>query len=155
MPVSEELYAELRRYFSEEQLIELAVSAALENSRARQPSVRRGKRNGVRTAPPRWCKNPQRPPYQPAATEHWSEGRRGCNRLWFHGRRAALMLILPLRLHGKMIPSQMNATVPKRSTPTESISGLIERVAFFNEESGFCVLRVPACSHFQPEEAEV
>jgi alkylhydroperoxidase family enzyme len=46
MPVSEELYAELRRHFSEEQLIELAVSAALENSQARQPSVRRGS-NGL------------------------------------------------------------------------------------------------------------
>ena len=33
--VSEELYAELRRHFSEEQLIELAASAGLENSRAR------------------------------------------------------------------------------------------------------------------------
>ncbi|HEY6348163.1 MAG TPA: hypothetical protein VI636_02015 [Candidatus Angelobacter sp.] len=33
--VSDELYAELRRYFSEEQLIELAASAAQENFRAR------------------------------------------------------------------------------------------------------------------------
>jgi len=33
--VSDELYAELRRHFSEEQLIELAASAALENYRAR------------------------------------------------------------------------------------------------------------------------
>jgi alkylhydroperoxidase family enzyme len=33
--VSEELYAELRRHFSEEQLIELAASAAQENFRAR------------------------------------------------------------------------------------------------------------------------
>lgn len=33
--VSEELYAELRRHFSEEQLIELAASAAFENYRAR------------------------------------------------------------------------------------------------------------------------
>lgn len=33
--VSDELYAELRRHFSEEQLIELAASAALENLRAR------------------------------------------------------------------------------------------------------------------------
>ncbi len=37
----------------------------------------------------------------------------------------------------------MNATAHERSTnPTESISGLIERVTFFTEESGFCVLRV-------------
>lgn len=33
--VSEELYAELRHHFSEEQLIELAASAAQENFRAR------------------------------------------------------------------------------------------------------------------------
>ncbi len=33
--VSEELYAELRRHFSEEQLIELAADAAQENYRAR------------------------------------------------------------------------------------------------------------------------
>jgi alkylhydroperoxidase family enzyme len=33
--VSDELYAELRRHYSEEQLIELAASAAQENFRAR------------------------------------------------------------------------------------------------------------------------
>lgn len=33
--ISEALYAELRRHFSEEQLIELAATAALENYRAR------------------------------------------------------------------------------------------------------------------------
>jgi alkylhydroperoxidase family enzyme len=33
--VSDELYAELRRHFSEEQLIELAATAAQEHSRAR------------------------------------------------------------------------------------------------------------------------
>ena len=37
--VSEELYTELRRYFSEEQLIELAATAALENYRARYNRV--------------------------------------------------------------------------------------------------------------------
>ena len=37
--VSDELYTELRRYFSEEQLIELAASAALENFRARYNRV--------------------------------------------------------------------------------------------------------------------
>lgn len=37
--VSEELYAELQRHFSEEQLIELAASAALENFRARYNRV--------------------------------------------------------------------------------------------------------------------
>jgi len=33
--ISDELYAELRRHFSEEQLMELAANAALENYRAR------------------------------------------------------------------------------------------------------------------------
>ena len=37
--VSEELFAELRRHFSEEQLIELAATAALENFRARNNRV--------------------------------------------------------------------------------------------------------------------
>jgi alkylhydroperoxidase family enzyme len=37
--VSDELYAELRSHFSEEQLIELAASAALENFRARYNRV--------------------------------------------------------------------------------------------------------------------
>ncbi len=37
--VSEELYQELRQHFSEEQLIELAATAALENFRARNNRV--------------------------------------------------------------------------------------------------------------------
>jgi alkylhydroperoxidase family enzyme len=37
--VSDELYTELRRYFSEEQLIEFAASAAQENFRARYNRV--------------------------------------------------------------------------------------------------------------------
>jgi alkylhydroperoxidase family enzyme len=37
--LSDELYAELRRHFSEEQLIELAASAAQENFRARYNRV--------------------------------------------------------------------------------------------------------------------
>ena len=37
--VSDELYAELRRHFSEEELIELAASAAQENYRARYNRV--------------------------------------------------------------------------------------------------------------------
>ena len=37
--VSDELYSELRRHFSEEQLIELAATAALENFRARYNRV--------------------------------------------------------------------------------------------------------------------
>src|ERR1700741_2394256 len=35
----------------------------------------------------------------------------------------------------------MNAANPDRRTSTEQISGLIERVTFHNDESGFCVLR--------------
>lgn len=37
--ISDKLYAELRRHFSEEQLIELAATAALENFRARNNRV--------------------------------------------------------------------------------------------------------------------
>ena len=37
--ISDELYGELRQHFSEEQLIELAASAALENYRARYNRV--------------------------------------------------------------------------------------------------------------------
>jgi exodeoxyribonuclease V alpha subunit len=33
---------------------------------------------------------------------------------------------------------------PRASTPTEILAGLVERVTFHNEESGFCVLRVKA-----------
>jgi exodeoxyribonuclease V alpha subunit len=36
----------------------------------------------------------------------------------------------------------MNAATPQRRPATEQISGLIERVTFHNDESGFCVLRV-------------
>jgi|SRR5579864_9062265 len=45
--VSDELYAELRRYFSEEQLIELAASAAQENFRARYNRVFDVKSDGL------------------------------------------------------------------------------------------------------------
>ena len=41
-----------------------------------------------------------------------------------------------------MTPNQMNAAIPERRPATEEISGLIERVTFRNDESGFCVLRV-------------
>ena len=36
----------------------------------------------------------------------------------------------------------MDAAIPERRPATEQISGLIERVTFHNDESGFCVLRV-------------
>jgi len=38
----------------------------------------------------------------------------------------------------------MNAASPERKPSTEHISGLIERVTFHSDESGFCVLRVKA-----------
>ena len=31
---------------------------------------------------------------------------------------------------------------PRTSTPTENLAGLVERVTFYNDENGFCVLRV-------------
>src|ERR1035438_536519 len=36
----------------------------------------------------------------------------------------------------------MNDSYPQPRTPPEEIAGLVERVTFFNEESGFAVLRV-------------
>jgi exodeoxyribonuclease V alpha subunit len=41
----------------------------------------------------------------------------------------------------------MNATAPERTSPSAQLSGVIERVTFFNEESGFCVLRIKAPGH--------
>ena len=41
----------------------------------------------------------------------------------------------------------MNAAIPQRRPTTEEISGLIERVTFHNEDSGFCVLRVKTPGH--------
>ena len=41
----------------------------------------------------------------------------------------------------------MNAAIPERRPATEEISGLIERVTFHNDESGFCVLRVKTPGH--------
>src|ERR1700687_4391911 len=40
--------------------------------------------------------------------------------------------------------SPMNAAIPERRPATEEISGVIERITFHNDESGFCVLRVKA-----------
>jgi hypothetical protein len=41
----------------------------------------------------------------------------------------------------------MNAAIPERRPATEEISGVIERVTFHNDESGFCVLRVKTKGH--------
>jgi exodeoxyribonuclease V alpha subunit len=41
-----------------------------------------------------------------------------------------------------MTPNQMNAAIPERRPATEEISGLIKRVTFHNDDSGFCVLRI-------------
>jgi hypothetical protein len=35
---------------------------------------------------------------------------------------------------------RMTAAIPQRQPATEQISGVIERVTFHNEDSGFCVL---------------
>jgi exodeoxyribonuclease V alpha subunit len=43
-----------------------------------------------------------------------------------------------------MTPNHMNAAIPERRPATEEISGVIERVTFHNDDSGFCVLRVKA-----------
>jgi exodeoxyribonuclease V alpha subunit len=40
----------------------------------------------------------------------------------------------------------MPAPTPSRP-PDNTLSGMIERVTFFNEDSGFCVLRVRAKNH--------
>src|SRR5580704_17198095 len=47
----------------------------------------------------------------------------------------------------------MTAAMPERRPATEQISGVIERVTFHNDESGFCVLRVKTKGH--REEATV
>ena len=41
----------------------------------------------------------------------------------------------------------MNAAIPERRVVTAEISGVIERVTFHNDESGFCVLRVKTKGH--------
>jgi exodeoxyribonuclease V alpha subunit len=38
----------------------------------------------------------------------------------------------------------MNGAIPERRPATEEISGLIKRVTFHNDESGYCVLRMKA-----------
>jgi len=56
-------------------------------------------------------------------------------------------------VRGKMNPQNMNAAIPECRPATEEISGLIERITFHNDDSGFCVLRVKA--HGQREETTV
>ena len=41
----------------------------------------------------------------------------------------------------------MTAAMPDRRPATEEISGVIERVTFHNDDSGFCVLRVKTKGH--------
>lgn len=41
-----------------------------------------------------------------------------------------------------MTPDEMDAAISERRPAIEEISGLIERITFHNDESGFCVLRV-------------
>ncbi len=44
-------------------------------------------------------------------------------------------------------PLDVPTTALSPSAPTEVLSGLVERVTFHNQESGFCVLRVKARGH--------
>ena len=41
----------------------------------------------------------------------------------------------------------MNTAIPDRRPMPEEISGVIERVTFHNDDSGFCVLRVRHKEH--------
>ena len=41
----------------------------------------------------------------------------------------------------------MRTSSPGPGAPTEEIAGLVERVTYFNEESGFSVLRVKVRGH--------
>ena len=43
----------------------------------------------------------------------------------------------------------MSDSSPEPRTPSEEIAGLVERVTFFNEESGFAVLRVKVRGHLE------
>jgi exodeoxyribonuclease V alpha subunit len=43
----------------------------------------------------------------------------------------------------------MNSAIPERRPTTEEISGVIERVTFHNDDSGFCVLRVKTKGHWE------
>lgn len=47
-------------------------------------------------------------------------------------------------VRGKNESPRMIAAIPERRAVTEEISGVIERVTFHNEDSGFCILRVKA-----------
>ena len=42
---------------------------------------------------------------------------------------------------------RMNAAIPERRPATEEISGVMERVTFHNDDSGFCILRVKTKGH--------
>src|SRR5258707_15850676 len=46
-----------------------------------------------------------------------------------------------------MRPPRMNTAIQERRPATEEISGVIERVTFHNDDSGFCVLRVKTKGH--------
>jgi hypothetical protein len=56
-------------------------------------------------------------------------------------RRAGLIPVASqdLNLHHTLMPQASRA-----STPTEILTGLVERVTFHNEENGFCVLLIKA-----------
>jgi len=84
-------------------------------------------------------------PLYPSHRTTRQAGHKGFQRLGQPNRRRISFLRGHARhARGKMTPNHMNAAIPERKPATQQISGVIERVTFHNEESGFCVLRVKA-----------
>jgi len=57
------------------------------------------------------------------------------------GKRRDLCLTL---LVGAIGSTNLDQAFGSRAAPTETLSGLVERVTYHNAENGFCVLRVKA-----------
>ncbi|MCB1125500.1 MAG: ATP-dependent RecD-like DNA helicase, partial [Verrucomicrobiae bacterium] len=55
---------------------------------------------------------------------------------------------LPARSHHPRLPASL--PTPPSTAPPENLTGLIERVTFFNEETGFAVLKVKVRGHREP-----
>src|ERR1035441_8955003 len=55
---------------------------------------------------------------------------------------ASRWIIHATSIRGKIESPTMTAAMPERRPATEQISGVIERVTFHNDNSGFCVLRI-------------
>jgi exodeoxyribonuclease V alpha subunit len=52
--------------------------------------------------------------------------------------------------YAPLVPSELDPVSRRASAPPESLSGLIERVVFFNEENGFAVLKVTVKGYREP-----